>query len=816
MKGKYKNKKEIKQSERNKIQELNIDQMLYIIKKNKFEINEIKQKLNEKVKFQIILQYKENYALIKLNDKTYEIKPESRMIQFINGKEIIEKFIYSIDSLKETLAELQFKSFIVNDEENLSDSIDSEISDKEFKDIFVNENITKITKIQSDLKNILDKFKIRHNEKINSISDISLNSAEYYSNNKNDKIDLYMIATNYKLEYDLESSHKNIIYFLGPKGTSKSLFLMSSLFKKNQFNKIPSLYINYRHMINLSINKRKNIFKKEMIYLFFDENRLKYFYNEKAYKSIKIKSFMIFLFEFITYLINTYENTFTNKIVTVIDNFDEDNEEEIGNLQHLINLVKNEKNIPKIKLIISGNSKFLYKKLYDYYNNQLDENRELLIYYNLELNKKKDMDSLPLFYFRSLAKKNNNIKDQIIDKELNYCRKFNLYGMYHSLLNNEREILLNSEDKLFDLLPYDYLVFDKKEYNKISIRFHNDIYKLTVKKRISTLISEITLKDFMENWKDRIIQGIFEEKLLTLFISYNKLGLQNLIFCDENRIEIFEINKLKDNCYKKTTQALKFGKPIIITQENFMGKNYDLLLLLPSQFGYIAYFIQIGLNKNKGQIELIKNELTINESKFISGIKELIGYNIVEIKLLFIFDKETQNNSIKNKSFSGAEFCLKNKILFYLFSSKDYKLYSTSDLKNFENVTIFDDSKYIEKVNFSEKLNLDKIIGKEMITLINSKIEPNKIEDYDLKMQGNKTKMLNAQICDINCIYILSNDKNTFLIIRKRYYELLDNNNLEYREKKYMSFDRYYKLLIFSPPQTEVMKKYFRKKKKDE
>ena len=430
MKGKRKNKKEIKQSERNKIQELNIDQMLYIIKKNKFEINEIKQKLNEKVEFQIVLRYTENYAVIKLNDKIYEIKPESRMIQFINGKEIIEKFIYSIDSLKETLAELQFKSFIVNDEENLSDSIDSEISDEEFKDIFLNENITKITKIQSDLKNILDKFKIRHNEKINSISDISLNSAEYYSNNKNDKIDLYMIATNYKLEYDLESSHKNIIYFLGPKGTSKSLFLMSYLFKKNQFNKIPSLYINYRHMINLSINKRQNIFKK------------------KAYKSIKIKSFMIFLFEFITYLINTYENTFTNKIVTVIDNYDEDNEEEIGNLQHLINLVKNEKNIPKIKLIISGNSKFLYKKLYDYYNNQLDENRELLIYYNLELNKKKDMDSLPLFYFRSLAKKNNNIKNQIIDEELNYCRKFNLYGMYHSLLNNEREILLNSEDMI--------------------------------------------------------------------------------------------------------------------------------------------------------------------------------------------------------------------------------------------------------------------------------------------------------------------------------------------------------------------------------
>ena len=36
------------------------------------------------------------------------------------------------------------------------------------------------------------------------------------------------------------------------------------------------------------------------------------------------------------------------------------------------------------------------------------------------------------------------------------------------------------------------------------------------------------------------------------------------------------------------------------------------------------------------------------------------------------------------------------------------------------------------------------------------------------------------------------------------------------KDKLFMSFDRYYKLLIFSPPQTKVIKKYFRKKKKDE
>ena len=379
-------------------------------------------------------------------------------------------------------------------------------------------------------------------------------------------------------------------------------------------------------------------------------------------------------------------------------------------------------------------------------------------------------------------------------------------------MNNEREILLNSEDNLFDLLPYEYLVFEKKDHNKISIKFHNNIYKLAVKKRISSSIKDTTLNDFMKNWNNRIIKGIFEEKLLTLFISYNKLGIQNLIFSEENRLEIYEIYKLKDNCYKKTNQTLQFDNPIIITQENYMGKNYDLLLLLPSQFGYIAYFIQIDLNKSKDQIDSIKNDITKNESKYIKGIKELIGYNIVQIKLVFIFDKETQNNSIKTKSFSGAEFCLNNKILFYLFSCKDYNLYSTSDLKNFENVIIFDDN---EKDNFSLNFNLDKLIGKDLINSINALIGPNKIEDYDLKIQSDESKILDSQICESNSIYIFSNDINTFLIIGKRYYEFLNNKDLKYRKKNYIKFDTYYKALMFSKPLEEKYKKYFGKKKKD-
>ena len=43
---------------------------------------------------------------------------------------------------------------------------------------------------------------------------------------------------------------------------------MNYTFEQNQLNKFPLLYINYKELMKLTPNQRKNTFIKEMIYLF--------------------------------------------------------------------------------------------------------------------------------------------------------------------------------------------------------------------------------------------------------------------------------------------------------------------------------------------------------------------------------------------------------------------------------------------------------------------------------------------------------------------------------------------------------------------
>ena len=164
------------------------------------------------------------------------------------------------------------------------------------------------------------------------------------------------------------------------------------------------MYINYREIIKLTPNQKKNLIENEMIYLFFEEKELEYFYKSKPFENIKKVSLVKFIFDFITKLLNIFENIFKNFILIVIDNFDEDDENEIQNLKNIINLAKKQENSDKIKLIISGRYKFIYEIQNLYLNNKLD-NKETFFYYNIELNKNRDMNSLPLFYFNKNKKK---------------------------------------------------------------------------------------------------------------------------------------------------------------------------------------------------------------------------------------------------------------------------------------------------------------------------------------------------------------------------------------------------------------------------
>ena len=90
--------------------------------------------------------------------------------------------------------------------------------------------------------------------------------------------------------------------------------------------------------------------------------------------------------------------------------------------------------------------------------------------------------------------------------------------------------------------------------------------KTPVKKSIKAEIKEKSLSFLLENNnKDYIINGIYEEKLLTQIISNNKIQLKNLEIPENNLLEINKICELKDKKYEKTSQKIDISLPIIIT-----------------------------------------------------------------------------------------------------------------------------------------------------------------------------------------------------------------------------------------------------------
>ena len=610
-------------------EEKSIDEILLFIKLNKFNKEKIKKDLGIDLGIKKFIS--EESATIQLNGKQYEIKPQSRMILFKGNEKSVTKFICSHKHLKQVLDNLNFKAISIDDnDEDSGDSLSSENSGQEIIDIFNNTNIIEIHQDKTNLEKIVEKFNNRYKDTKIYISDLSLNSSFYFPDNKNDKINYILFGT-FENEIDTFFAKEcSILYVVGPKGTSKSLFLMDYCYNLNEVYKIPLLYINYRKMKDLEFRKKKNIFKKELVYLFFEEEKLKKFYKEKDYELIASETLLKFIYDFIKNLMNKYKDNFNEQIICVIDNLDEDNENEMLTIQNLISLVKEEENRKKIKLIISGRCKFLYKKQLLYLKNELSikksNNREMLLYYNLELsgsNKSKDMASLPLYFFNQTVP-----KDNLISEEIKFCQKFNPYGMHYSIFNEEKDITTNELEYYYEMLPIDFIVFTKKENNIISFKFHNEIFKSAVKKSIEFSIQSNIFMYILKKFdKNRITIGIFEEKILTLFFEFNKLNLNDLIFIEENKLEIYEIFQFKYSKYNKTNKIINKNEPIIITQENYMGKNYDLLILVPMPYinSYKAYFIQIGTNKNKIQINDIKKDLNDDQINYKKGIKKFIG-----------------------------------------------------------------------------------------------------------------------------------------------------------------------------------------------
>ena len=271
-------------SSRKNDKEKDIDKILCSIKERKFDTEKIKKDLGIDITVQTY--YNPESATIEFEGKTYVIEPESRNITFNDGQNSIVKFVYNHERLKEILKELEFKAFnsTINGEKELINYLDSENNETEILNIFIDVNIVNIYKDKHELEKLKDHFKQRYCKIKKYISNLSLNSSFYFPDNKNDEIDFKILQIFKNDFYKFFAKDCSILYVAGPKGTSKSLFLMNYFYEINQSSERPLLYINYRKMKDLSKEKKNNIFKKELIYLFFEENSLESFYKEKEYQ----------------------------------------------------------------------------------------------------------------------------------------------------------------------------------------------------------------------------------------------------------------------------------------------------------------------------------------------------------------------------------------------------------------------------------------------------------------------------------------------------------------------------------------------------
>ena len=652
-----------------------LDQKLFLISSFLDENNTLKKNTTYTIYEKISFKFKYDddfYQIFYLNDILYQIDTlHKRIITFIDNDEKKKNFIFSSLNLDEKLKEYKFHLFDINynlndskDSKDSKDSLDSEYSTKDLQSCFDNNNVVEIKKIDVSYQSIVKKLKEKK-KKYKYIEDFNLNMKYSRGNYKNQEIILNKEMPKFyeKLKFFLNNDENSLIYIFGVKGSSKTINLLFGIYQSTLELKLPLLYLDNELM--KSPIKNYYYFKRQILDLMFDEEKLTAFYKKGFHKKFKKNGIFIpFLYDYLQNIIkeDVFNEFFGSKILIVIDNYN--NDEYNDKLNQIIKLVL--ENSDKLKLIICGNANFLRNKQLNY----LTEKEEIKSIYleclPFDFQKlsgfENEILSLPSFYFRYYNDQKNEIEniqsfiDTCTEKEIECCKNFNIYGLYNSIIYEEKLLSYEQLNEFFLQLPNDYLIYEKivdSHNTKYKFKFHNSIFRNAV---IESSKNKILIQSFnnltnvnLNNQLDRIEVGIFFERILTLFFKCNKFNIDNIKFEKENQLEVKELYYFRESEYEKYNGTINKNKPIIITQSNFKGKFYDLLFLMPINKKYDAVFIQIGLDKDKKTILELKNDIEQNSNEYKKGIKQFIGEVINSIHLVFIFDKETQKEIQEKK-----------------------------------------------------------------------------------------------------------------------------------------------------------------------
>ena len=422
----------------------------------------------------------------------------------------------------------------------------------------------------------------------------------------------------------------------------------------------------------------------------------------------------------------------------VIDDYNEELYDKKGVIEKIKDYV--DKNKDKFNLCILGNGKYINKKLYQYYSDEVTD--FIGMYWNLSIENnestKNKILKIPKYYYK--YKDSNNLKKDEIIVKADIAEQFKDIKLDLFLfLNKYMDSFINLKDfeDEFIRLPLEYLTIQKIRDDgmiKINLSFNSEIYKEVFDETIKGLlkIENLKTKSIIFNddekkgkdgtdFEDLIVEQFWNNTFEYIqFPENNKLKVKNIYELKNNKKDKNNENKQnnkknknnKKNEKKKQEINVNINAPIIIKQEDFKGKYYDLLIILNINDIKYAIFIQIGLNKTGVDINTYLNNLTNNEKKYKEGINALIDHKIDEIGFLLIFENKHQMEVLENKRKNeGVIFCQNNGLDYLIY--KDFKLFKEVDHK--EPIKSFDVRKntliYVE-IKKENTFNIDLIINK--------------------------------------------------------------------------------------------------------
>ena len=682
-----------------------------------------------------------------------------------------------------------------NKEKKKSESIRSE----DYEQIFTDESIIEISDDEyASLisKNEFIQFKLRDTSK--KISNIYLNIPEdNISQSLNNDT---FIETNerskvlYKLISFIGGKEKYKLFWLsGGKKIGKTVTIKYSIIELNLF------YFNFKIIKSKNhSNDIKKIIFRECMNLFNDKTYNNFYEFFKKIESIKgyKKNIFDLLLKYCEY-INNEKNI--DKPIIILDDYDDIymDENEIMNENIINSLLK----FSKLKYIICGNGKLINNLVLtsliginDYY--KFSSYNYVILYYNdfeIKINNKKvtnllyevDKKKCEEEFKRYFEKKYNNNKNELLLK----------------LITFEELIRMNHEFKLNDILLNELPIqFFKIIYNKEKNIFYvNYLYEEeinTSNQEIQSLVTKkaeinINLDEHLRKLS-KLEECIFE-RLIILSIETNSF-LKNMFIPNENIIKVEEIYNINENNIDKKENIID-NCPILIKQ-NKEGAYYDFTLIIEKDKKIYGILIQVGLNKKKTDISTIFSYTSLNYETLIKGLNKLIGKNIDFLSLLFIFNKEKQDNLLKQLKDNK-----KNKIKQYIYIGKEYTKeffipyleFSNKNKQLYLEKNIIDDKEQFLKsfwpiINYQGYMNhkIDKLLSidyKEFSDNLIKYFSYENIFKIKILFEISDYKNILNDLSQIFLIIFILNDE--ILIINKEKKEkqyLLYNNNKKHFE----------------------------------